>query len=189
MFKANGSKLEILMQLVQDFEITTKEAKMIFEYIESHSDILDENESLIRKDTITNEEDDAMNLFLSGSGYYLNVKKITIVLLATIFDCYLTKGMVSAGLTLSGIELQAIMKLKEEKLCLVKEMLLEHQKLYNESDLSRYELECINNDIQCHFNNSGICMLTKEQIATVLDDLFKKDVIEKIGNKYKVHIL
>lgn len=187
MFTVNGSRLEILMQLGQEFELTTRESNTIFEYIENHPDILDEEECFTRKAVIT-EEDDSMNLLLHGSGYYLNVRKITIVLLAAILDYYLTNGMASACLTVLGTELQAVTKLKEEKLCLVKEMLREYQKLYDEFDLCRYQYECVNNDIQCRFNIDGICTLKKETITTVLEKLEKVGVIEKVCEKYKVHI-
>ena len=192
MFKASGSKLEILMQMGQEFDLSTKEARMIFEYIENHPEILVDKESLTKEETASNEtteeKKDMLNLLLPEYGYYLNVKRITIVMLAAVLDLYITNGMVSAGLTLLGTELQAIIKLKEEKLCLVKEMLCNHQKLHNEADLSRYERECVNNDIQCHFNCDGICTLSQEQIAIVLNNLSDKDVIEKVGKKYKAHI-
>lgn len=188
MFKASGSKMEILMQLEQEFEISTKESNIIFEYIERHPDILDEEESLTREISEPDEKENSMNLLLPGMEYYLNVKRITIILIATVLDCYLTNGMVSIGLTMLGTELQAIIKLKDEKLCLVKEMLREHQKLYDVSDLSRYKLDCINNDIKCHFNNCGICRLKNEQVTTALDNLSDKGVIKKYGNKYKAHI-
>ncbi len=189
MFEANGTKMEILMQMIQEFEITTKEAKMIFEYIESCPDILDREEIFTSESTITNPKDTSMNLLLSDSGYYLNIKRITIVLLATFLDYYLTNGVMGAGLALFGVQLQAIMKLKEEKLCIVKEMLLDPKKLYNALDLSYYGLECVNNDIECHFNSNGVCTLPKKEVDATLIDLSDKGIAKKTDNKYKINVL
>lgn len=189
MFEINGSKMEILMQLIEEFDITTKEANIIFDYLDNHHDILGDDECFQRNNSIPYDEENSVNLLFSESGYYINVKKTTIAVLALVFDYYLTKGIFGTALALSGTELHAIMKLKEEKLCLVKEMIFNHQKLHDSSSLSRFGLECINNDIQCHYNIDGECTLKEDQISLTLDYLSEKGIIKPIFNKYKASII
>lgn len=189
MFEIRGSKMEILMQLVEKFEITTKVANTIFDYLDNHQDILGDDESFESNKANPCEEENSINLLFSESGYYINVRRTTIAILAVVLDCFLTKGMSSAALALAGVELQAIMKLKEEKLCLVKEMIHNRNDLHDCDSLSRFGLECINNDIPCRYNVNGMCTLKKDQLSTVLVYLSQKGIIKPISNKYKATII
>ena len=49
MFKAMGSKMEIIMQMIEEFPITTKEAVLIFDYLKDHPDALNSDKEVIKK--------------------------------------------------------------------------------------------------------------------------------------------
>lgn len=53
MFKAMGSKMEIIMQMIEEFPITTKEAVLIFDYLKDHPDALNSDKEVIRKTFIS----------------------------------------------------------------------------------------------------------------------------------------
>ncbi|MFR5764887.1 MAG: hypothetical protein ACLUFB_10900 [Ruminococcus sp.] len=193
MFKAMGSKMEIIMQMIEEFPITTKEAVLIFDYLKDHPDALNSDKEVIKKTFILNsnsfkENDNVLEFLIPNTGYYINVKRATIIILATILDYYLTNGFANALLTLTGVNGHAIMNLEEEKLCITTEIIHEHKKLHDATDLSRYEQECINNHIRCSYNVSGICTLKENEIANSLEYLAKRGVLTCIDKKYKASI-
>lgn len=187
MFNSDGTKIEIIMQMEHEFDISTQNARLVFEYIQKHPDLLDDDETFTQ--SFTKNKDESFNLLFHESGYYLNIKRITIVLLSTILDYFITKGMANIALAVSGVELRGITKLKEEKLCIVTEMLRKPRKTHDENSLFRYNLECVNNDIKCHYNKSGICTLEKEKLINSLDFLFDNGVVKKEGNSFKVNTI
>lgn len=189
MFEATGSKMEIVMQMVEELQISTKEASLIFDYLKDHPNLVSDGEKIIDSISAADDENNMLGLLIPDTGYYINVKKATIFVLATILDCYVTKGALNAALTLTGVNCQAILKLKGEKLCLITEMIRERDKLNDATDLSRYEQECVNNHIKCSYNISGVCTLKKEMITSDLKYFEEKEIAERIGEKYKAIIL
>ena len=127
MISISGNKKDIILKLEKEFDISTRDSARIISYLEEHPQYLSDNEYFKKGYKQYKETESYMqympNLTIGNDQiYYLNVKVITIVLIATVLDIVMMNGFANMLVSLSGMSTKAIAKLKDAHLCVVKEL-------------------------------------------------------------------
>lgn len=186
MFKQYGNKRKILYLLEDNYDISSRDALNILTYLENHQYMLSKEECIQKQCNLSNDNsNNVLNLILPNSNYYINIKDTTILIVALICDIKLTQGFVTFALTIAGISTPTLQKLKDEFLCITKEIIkngrrITFQELQNKFNTS----ECINNDIVCKHNNNGMCTFNKNNLLCILNDLENTNILNKEENTY-----
>jgi len=98
----------------------------------------------------------------------INIKAVTLSIIALLLDIDITKGFLSGFLALSGFNTKAFTKLNEfagEK-CLLIEICSKNK---HKADIHDFEYfcgkECVNNNLKCQYRVEGKCLMKKIQEA------------------------
>lgn len=185
MINITGSKKELALKLREELQISFKDAIKIISYLQLHNEYLSDDEYIKLQSEIKNDDNDGLNLVLESDNeyYYFNIKKITIILAATLLDINLTSGFANAALALSGMPTKSIFKLKNANLCVVKEIKMNHRTFM---DISRIcNQECINNDIPCCYRIGGCCTLDEEKLKSkIISSLLEDGILTEKNGSY-----
>ena len=186
MINQKGTKKDIILNLRDECGISTKEANTIITYLETHKGYLSDNEyiNVVHEyESNADNSDGYMNLLLTDKQcYYINIKKTTIILIATILDISLTLGFANGALALSGMSTKAIAKLEDARLCVVKEVKLSNNTAKYENLSQICDRECINNDMDCCHRINGYCTLSKTNLKELVIPSLLTDGILKEKN-------
>lgn len=170
--------------------IVEKDIKSFIEGIKKYELFYDNDEfieitSFVEKKSET--DSNMINLLLEKSDYNINLRALTITILALLLDIKLTIGFASTTLAILGFNNQAIVKIEasEGEKCLILEAIRSKNKIINEHVFVNCNHQCVNNNIACKFRNSDNCNISKEEIKEILDKLCEKNIFKKIGNYYK----
>ncbi len=183
-FELVGSKEKAVLALLK-MGIKDKEgAQKILDYLYIHSDILDESENF----EVYNEHDngeDMMNLTLFDSSLYINVKTITIVMVAFLLDVTLTGGIAALSLSLLGLNNKALASIKEEngEKCILKETLLHKPHIGNMNILDCYEKKCQNLNYQCKYREGESCNCSHDAIVNIYENLIEKNIFKRSADR------
>lgn len=126
---------------------------------------------------------DIMECLIPGTNFNVNLKAVTITIIAAILDVSLTKVFATATLSMLGFNSHAIVKLNEtegEK-CIVLEMLRTKSRIIFEDILPPNNGECLNNNLNCKYRINGKCKIGKNDIQGNLLSLCNKNVIRESG--------
>ena len=133
-----------------------------------------------------------IGLIFSKTYYNINIKRTTLVMAAAILDAFMTKGLLTAFLSLLGVMKQAIGKLdpkKGEYCVLIKAKHLKDKKFEINpkavySDMKNKE--CMLPKINCKFMKDNICKITELSIRDIFFSLEEKGAIEKDKDNWKL---
>lgn len=175
-----GSKEKVILAFRKLGIEDEKEARKILDYLYNNSDILDESESF----EVYNEhedEGDMMALTLFDSSLYINVKTVTIVMVAFLLDVTLTGGIAALSLSLLGVNNKALASIKEEngEKCILKETLLRKPRIGNISILDCYEGKCQMLNSQCKYRDGELCNCSHDAIMNIYDNLIEKNIVKR----------
>lgn len=179
-----GSKEKAILTLRKMGIKDEKEAQKVIEYLCNHSDILDESESF----EVYNEHDndgDMMALTLFDSSLYINIKTVTIVMVAFLLDVTLTGGMAALSLSLFGVNNKALASIKEEngEKCILKETLLRKPRIGNINILDCYERKCQNLNSHCKYREGELCNCSHEAIVNIYENLIEKNIFKRSADR------
>lgn len=175
-------------------ELRTKLAKIMHEedgrtFIRNLKNIaifLDDDEYVEVKIADKESKPGRMAFLVPKTNYNINLKTLTVVTLALLFDVKFFNGVLISALGLTGFKLQALALLDEaggEK-CVVIEA-VRSRKHINADLFFKNKDECVNNHLKCKHNNNGKCNAERRDIVAILESLSEKNVFTKIGNNYK----
>lgn len=127
---------------------------------------------------------DVLECLIPNTNYNINLKAVTITILAAILDVNLTQGFASVALAISGFNSHAVVKLNEiegEK-CVVLEMLRTKLRIITEDVLPPSNRECFNINLNCKHRRDNQCKIEDKDIQEIFLSLCNKNVIRKNGN-------
>ena len=191
MISISGNKKDIILKLEKEFDISTRDSARIISYLEEHPQYLSDNEYFKKGYKQYKETESYMqympNLTIGNDQiYYLNVKVITIVLIATVLDIVMMNGFANMLVSLSGMSTKAIAKLKDAHLCVVKELKTNNSPVSFDQIATICDRECVNNDIKCRFRKEGYCTISKPELKNdVVNDLVDNGVLKEENGSYK----
>ena len=180
-FKSEGSVQKICKDLASMAEVS------IFDFLKDNKEILEDDESLVSYTKNPSFPPDVIGFMTPQYNYYINIKITTIVIVASILDITLTKGVISTILNMCGFSSTSIVKLDERngEKCIVKETLLSENKTGYPSILRRFAGECCNNDMNCRFKNGAFCSCTEQDIIIIYQRLAEKNLFKKLGDSFE----
>lgn len=171
-------KYKILNEISSILKITSGEALAIFNFIEQYADSGIAEVSRI-------DGADNSNKFISGNGlYYINIKMITLVVIANLLDINLTHGVLGITMSILGISTKGIFKLSPDQgeTCILQEVIISKKDLVDRHLLSNHMEECINNHIACGYRKEGRCGCTTEDVKKILDNFCNKGLLERLDD-------
>ena len=131
-----------------------------------------------------------LECLIPNTNYNINLKAVTITILAAILDVNLTQGFASAALSISGFNSHGVVKLNEiegEK-CVVLEMLRTKSYIITEDVLPPSNRECFNSNLNCKYRSGDQCKIEEKNIKKIFLSLCDKNVIQENGNVYKYNL-
>ena len=179
-----GAKDDLILQL--ENYMTRSDAYKLIQCIDNYQSLLEKDEYFTKTIIIPKSIPGMMQFIIPKTNYNVNVKACTIVILALLLDIEINFPVGSALLAIKGINGQALVKLDEyhaEK-CVVMEILRDNKRTGNVNMFSDNNGECVNNNLNCMYNDKGKCTINSEQLLKVLDSLDKKNVVRKDGINY-----
>lgn len=171
--------------------LTDKDAQTLASHISDYHDVLDAEEIVdvishgIKKQT--EQENGLFYFLLEDYEININIKALSLMMIALLLDIKLTLGLASTSLALLGVNGQAIVKVTadEGEICLIREALLRDNRIVDVSVLPVCSSECVNNDLQCKFRRDGKCTICAKDTEEILDRLSEKNIFTKIKKYYK----
>lgn len=181
---------EDLVSKLSEF-LTDKDAQTLASHISDYHDVLDAEEIIdvighgIKKQT--EQENGLLSLLLENYEININIKALSLMMIALLLDIKLTLGLASTSLALLGVNGQAIVKVTadEGEICLIREALLRDNRIIDISVLPTRSSECVNYDLQCKFRRDGKCTICAKDTEEILDRLSDKNIFTKIKKYYK----
>lgn len=122
----------------------------------------------------------------------INLRAITVSILALLLDIDITKGFLSGFLAISGFNNKAFTKLDESigEKCLLIEIF---SKQNHKTNISYFnvicENECVNNNLICRYRADGKCLMKIQEVLRKCDDLVERNVLKKEGDTYSYILL
>ena len=101
-----------------------------------------------------------------------------------------TKGFASVLIGFLGITNTSFVKINEyngEK-CILKETIMQKDKVGNKNLLNKFHGECCNNQYKCKYKINDKCKCKKKDIITIFDNLCEKGVFKKYSSGYKYQL-
>ena len=122
-----------------------------------------------------------------NTDYIINLKAMTIIILATVFDFHIHIGLAETALVILGYNGKAIAKLDASagEKCLVYEAINNPEHIIDKNVFSHNREECINNDLHCRYKKGARCSMKKDEVQKALENLCKKHIFREEGNHYK----
>jgi len=117
----------------------------------------------------------------------INIKAVTLSVLALLLDIDITKGFLSGFLALSGFNNKAFAKLNESagEKCLLIEICSKEK---SEADVHNFGYfcgkECVNNNLKCKYRAEGKCLMKIQEAIEKCNNLVERNVLKKNGDFY-----
>jgi len=133
-----------------------------------------------------------IGMMLLKTYYNINIKRTTFIITAAILDALMTRGLLTAFLSLLGVVKQAIGKInpKEGEYCVL--LKAKHLK-DNKFDINpkmvysnMKDNECMIPKISCKFMKDNSCEITEFFANKIFSSLEEKGAIEKDGDNWKL---
>jgi hypothetical protein len=185
--QVTNSRLNEVMQQLQGIIDSEKSIDRIFNYLQKHNELLNDDEYVKIEYEYSRPRSDNNGFnsqFLSylvvtrGEKIYsINIRKSIIVILAFLFDLNFSEGIASGILSLTGFTTNILQKIDNNEICLIIDILSGNKK--KPSDFNYYDNECVQNDIKCPYRDENLCKRTIKIINSQLDTLVKKGIIHK----------
>ena len=118
--------------------------------------------------------------------YTINVKRFIWTLAGLLLDLYVTKGLATGTLSVFGVTGQCITKLIKEngEVCVYKELWRKGTKTIKQINNSLRRKDCLFKDFACTYRNeSGICIISKEDIQENLRRMQERQVVTGTRDK------
>lgn len=122
----------------------------------------------------------------------INLKAITVSILALLLDIDITKGFLNGFLAVSGFNNKAFAKLDENagEKCLLIEICSKQNHKINISYFNDIcEKECVNNHLICRYRTDGKCLMKIQEVLQKCNSLVERNVLKKEGNTYSYILL
>lgn len=182
-FIFSGSKKELEKELLKIIEI--KDINKFINGITKLAQYLNWDDEYVKTTTsIPEMNPDIMQYLIPNTNYNINLKAVTITILAAVLDVSLTKGFANLVLLLGGFNSHAIVKLDEyrgEK-CIILEMLKAKSHTVTESILPPDNKECFNCNLNCKHRTDSQCKIKRDDIHEIFKTLLKKNIITNGNN-------
>lgn len=181
-FSFSGSKENLEQEITKMIE--KKDVNKFIDGITKLSPYFCDDEYINVTTYIPETNPDVLECLIPNTNYNINLKAVTITILAAILDVNLTKGFASAALSISGFNNHAVVKLNEtegEK-CVVLEILRTKSRVITKDILPPSNRECINNILNCKHRSGDQCKIEEEEMKKILLSLCDKNVIRENGN-------
>ena len=186
--RGNKSKIYDCLESI-GFE-NEHEINTFLSFIDNNKGVLSDGEIYQVKTKLPSLEAGTMGLLIMESEYYINLKYSTIIILSLILDIKLTKGFASVLIGFLGITNTSFVKINEyngEK-CILKETIMQKDKVGNKNLLNKFHGECCNNQYKCKYKINDKCKCKKKDIITIFDNLCEKGVFKKYSSGYKYQL-
>lgn len=181
-----GDKNALCLEFVRQGVGCKEDAEKIVEFLTEHRKFLSELESFEIKTEYPDMPPKMMGLMIVKNSYYVNIKTITIAVIALLLDITVTEGLAATLLSLGGVSSVGIIKLDEyegEK-CIVKETLLQDEKVGRKDILAKFNGECCNYYMNCKYKESECCKCSEDAIVSIYEKLVSKNMFIRRGEKF-----
>lgn len=166
------------MDLMREFSNVTNSGKLVddtLEFIKKNEEILDDDEYVKITQELPEVKPGVFNMMILNTKYSINVKKSTIILIMLLLDMKFANGLASAGLTFTGFSSQTIHKITERERCILLDTFIGKKRQPN--DYLYFKKECVQNDIECTYRDTGYCNRSIDDIKSLLRELKAKEII------------
>lgn len=187
---ARGNKSKIYNCLESIGFENEHEINTFLSFIDNNKGVLSDGEIYQVKTKLPSLEAGTMGFLIMESEYYINLKYSTIIILSLILDIKLTKGFASVLIGFLGITNTSFVKINEyngEK-CILKETIMQKDKVGNKNLLNKFHGECCNNQYKCKYKINDKCKCKEKDIITIFDNLCEKGVFKKYSSGYKYQL-
>lgn len=163
-------------------------------FCEHNPSMFDEDETYQQNTGDVNTE--SYNKLVSTTTYFVNVKKITLLLFSLICEAgfqSLLHGKPVTGEVVSIVPALAelknsLVKLQEDngEFCIATECSRKNSAIRNYSDFRKPHNECCNNHFQCRFNDDGICRMSESDFIKAVEKMEQYNVLIRKDDLLKV---
>lgn len=181
-----GNKDALCLELVMQGIECKEDAEKVVDFLTEHKKILSELERFEIDTEYPDMPSEAMGLTIMDYSYYVNIKTVTIAIIALLLDIKVTGGLAATLLSLSGSSDVGIIKLDEyegEK-CIVKETISQDEKVGEKDILFKYHGECCNCYMNCKYKELEQCKCSEDSIISIYEKLASKNMFIKRGEKF-----
>lgn len=178
-FIFSGSKENLEQEVAKLIE--KKDVNKFIDGITNLSSYFNDNEYIIITTYIPEINPDVLERLIPNTNYNINLKAVTITILAAILDIKLTQGFASVALSVSGFNSHAIVKLNEREgeKCVVLEMLRTKSHIIVKDILPPSNRECFNINLNCKYRIDNQCKIKEKDVQKILLSLCNKNVIRE----------
>ncbi len=178
MIELLGSKDKVIFTLCKIGIKDSQDAQAILDYLCKNPNLLDEFESIEIEEYDNDGQQMALTMF--NSSLYINVKTMTIVMIAFLLDINLTSGIAALSLSLLGVNNQALATISDDgEKCVLRETLLRKPRIGDANILKSYKGKCQRINSQCKFRNGELCNCSQNAIINIYENLTEKSIFKR----------
>lgn len=181
-----GNKEALCLELVSQGIECKEDAEKVVDFLTEHKTVLSELERFVIDIEYPDMPPETMGLVVADYNYYVNIKTVTIAIIALLLDIKVTGGLAATLLSLSGTSGVGIIKLDEyegEK-CIVKETISQDEKVGGKDILVKYHGECCNCYMDCKYRELEQCKCSEDVIISIYEKLVSKNIFIKRGEQF-----
>lgn len=187
--EAEGTKSKVTDAIMQAFCLDKEASEQCLDFIRNHQEILSDEE-FFQYSKLEEYEIEGVSEFVSEEGeYYISIKKSTIFLASlfllktipyfnTIKDIFSFFGIFN--LKGSYVKINTY----DGYLCIMLEIARNRKRGVDKNLLKRFKGECCNNQLDCKYNENGLCNCRKETVEEICEDLREQEIVKKRGDRY-----
>jgi hypothetical protein len=171
-----GDESEVRHKLTE--YVTSESIDSLLEHMNEIKPLLGTDEKFTVEYSFPELPQGSMGLMVGKTDYFINIKSISLVILALLLDLTLTSGCAAAILGMSGIKLRAITRLDKvngEK-CMVVESMKSPDKTVSYDRLRLNAKKCPNQLLKCKFCIQGKCKIRPNQFNDLMKSLCERNV-------------
>ena len=187
--EAEGTKYKVVEAIMRTYSLDRTTSEECLDFIKNNQEILSEEE-FFQYSKLDEYEIDGVSEFVSEEGkYYISIKKSTFFLASL---CLRSKipyfnmiKDISGFLGMYNLK-GSYMKLDtyEGYLCIMLELARNRRNGAEKNLLKGFKGECCNNQLDCKYNEDGLCNCSEKIVEGICEDLVQQGVVKKRRGRY-----
>lgn len=184
-----GSKAKVAEGIMEACSLDQETVELCLDFIKNNQEILSKEE-LFQHCQMEEYEAEGISELVSEQGaFYISLKKSTIFL-AILYMGNKVPGfkMAKAAAEFLGISgpKGGFLKLdaKQGYLCIMLELARHRRHGAEKTVLRAFQGECCNNQLDCKYNENGLCNCNESIVEKICEELVSQAVVQKRGKKY-----
>lgn len=184
-----GSRDKVVEGIMEACLIDRDTAELCLDFVKDNQEILSSKE-FFQFNRMEEYEVEGISEFVSeGGAFYISLRKSTIFFAMLYLETKVPGlAIVKAAADFFGISgiKGGFLKLDAEEgyLCIMLELARHRRHGTGKNMLKVFNGECCNNQLNCKYNENGICNCGESVVEKICEELTEQRVVEKKGKKY-----